>query len=124
MNASKFWEDVLTNDKKKYSSNAVMRAVVFVLGCCFATAAVVGDFMGVVIRLDPAVLAWSLAFGIAGLRIGEAWLQRKTADSTGAPLLQEGTAVAPSEPVVAAPPVSPANVTQLTTPTEGELADQ
>ncbi len=95
-----FWKDVLKNEKGYYSANMTMRAAVFSLGGVFACAAVVGDFMGKSIRLDPAVLAWSLAFGVAGLRIGEAWLQRKTTDSAGNPMMQTGTEVAPEKPVV------------------------
>lgn len=95
-----FLADVLKNDKGFYSSNMVMRMTVFVFGCGFATAAVVGDFLGMNIRLESAVIAWSLAFGVAGLRVGEAYLNRKTIDGAAGPLQQAGSEIAPTEPVL------------------------
>ena len=97
-----FLADVLKNEKGFYSFNMFMRMTVFVFGCGFATAAVVGDFLGLNIRLEAAVIAWSLAFGVAGLRVGEAYLNRKTIDGAAGPLQQAGSEIAPTEPVIPA----------------------
>ena len=41
-----------------------------------------------------------LGFGSQGMKIINSQYERKTADGNGNPLVQEGTAVAPTEPVV------------------------
>lgn len=96
-----FLNDILKNEAGKYSPNMLMRAITFALGCCFATTSLVGSFFGKDVRLDAAVLSWSLSYGVAGLRVGEAWLNRKTADGNNNPLAVPGTVDPPAaEPIL------------------------
>lgn len=103
----KIWLDLTINPLTGlYVAKDVFKASAFYVGLIICILNVYLNYKIGVVSNDTALILLGYAMGGTGLKMVDNYLTRKTADSTGAPLIQEGTAVAPAAPVVVAPTVA------------------
>lgn len=104
----KVWSDLTVNPLTGlYVAKDVFKATAFYVGLVICILNVYLNYKMGVVSNDTALILLGYAMGGTGLKMVDNYLTRKTADSNGAPLIQEGTAVAPAAPVMAAPTVTP-----------------
>lgn len=97
------WKDITTDHQTGHTvAKDLFKAQAFYLGAFYLV--VLMPVAKLVFHEDlttaPGMLLLGLAFGVQALKEGSNYLNRKTADDSGNPLMQAGTETAPATPNV------------------------